>query len=150
MKKHFINLTNGLEWIDEIPHYSFVRVESTAIEKNDWNRVLRDLDANFLMSLSLGHECHFYDCGANRQTSKTVSIAIPFITKTLSSLWFDSKMPALTKEEQAIKRKLNYFKRFLNTKQIHLIGHSKLTRNDSNKPYYRDLVTIHHKFYEIR
>lgn len=134
-------MTNGIEWISELPEYSFVRIESTAIEKQDWTRVLRDLDANFLMSLALGHECHFYDCGTRRETSKTVSVGIPYIIAQLSYVWFThDEWLALTAEMRAVKRKLMYFKRYVNTAHIKLTGHSRATNNDGNKAYYKGIV----------
>jgi len=139
--KHFINLTDGLEWADELPEFSFVRIESTAIEKEAWDRILRDLDANLLMNLAMGEECHFYDCGANREVSKTVSVGIPFIVKTLYDFWLgETPYMAKTPERQAVKRKIGYFRRFVNTDQIKLIGHSRKTINDGNKPYFQNIA----------
>ncbi len=141
MKRHFINLTNGLEWKDELPNFSFVRIESTAIEKSDWDRILRDLDANLLMSLALGHECHVYDCGTNRIVSKTISVGVPFIRDFLHKFWIDcDNFEARTLLKRELKRKLLYYRRYLDTTEIRLFGHSRKTTNDGNKVYYRELA----------
>lgn len=140
MTKHFVNLTNGLDWVDDLPEFSFVRVESTAIEKNDWTRLFRDLDANFLMSLALGRDCHFYDCGTRRLTSKTVSIGVPKIRETLTKWWTGEPPTAKTEIEREMKRKIMYFRRYLNTSVIRLTGHSKPTENDGDKVYYRGIA----------
>ncbi len=141
MEKHFINLTNGLEWVKELPTFEFVRIESTAIERNDWTRIYRDLDANFLMCLALGYDCHFYDCGTNRERSKTVSTGIPMVKAMLIGFWLHNEpWRAETKQEQDAKRKLTYFKRYLNTDRIRLTGHSKLTTRDGDKEFYRSIA----------
>lgn len=140
IQQHFVNLTNGLEWIKELPHYSFIRLESTALEKKDYNRVLRDLDNHFLMCLALGHDCHFYDCGTRRQISKTVSVGLPFILDYLKRVWFSKDVSAPDKESQEIKRKFRYFRRYLKTDVIRLTGHSRSTENDGNKVFYTSLV----------
>lgn len=138
---HFLNLTNGLEWADAIETYSFIRVESTAIEKNDGPRILRDLDANFLMELASGSDCHFYDCGTRRETSKTVSVGVPFILGVLTDLWIGSEpFVARTSEARAVKRKLQYFGRYLNASALRLTGHSRSTQRDGDKPFYRNLA----------
>lgn len=141
MMAHFVNLTNGLEWINDLPSYSFLRIESTAIEREEWTRILNDLDANFLMCLALGRECHVYDCGAGREVSKTISVGLPYIKNILTDLWLrDKEAVALTDEERAAKRKIKYYKRYLNTKKIHLVGHSRYTENDGDKELYRSLI----------
>lgn len=141
MDKHFINLTNGLEWAAELPDFSLIRIESTAIEKDDWDRVMRDLDANFLMSLALGHTCHVYDCGTRREISKTISVGLPYIRDRLKATWLDRKEgEARTDAEKATKRKLKYFQRYVATDEIRLIGHSRATVSDGDKPFYRDLA----------
>lgn len=141
MIKHFVNLTNGLEWTNELLEYEYIRIESTAIERKEWNRIFRDLDANFLMNLAMGVECHVYDCGAGREMSKTIRIALPMIISRMSRMWiYGEDIPALSKEERDVKRKLGYFRRYLNTDRLKLIGHSKSTYHDGNKLYYRNLV----------
>jgi hypothetical protein len=138
--RHFVNLTNGLEWASELPRYEAVRLESTAIEKRDWVRVFRDLDANFLLALARGDDCHFYDCGALRATSKTVSVGVPAVRYLLHKVWIDGwPIYAPDAERQAMKRKLTYFRRFLATDAIRLTGHSRATARDGDVSYYAGL-----------
>ena len=140
-QSHFVNLTNGIEWVPELSSFSFVRLESTAIEKDDWTRVFNGLDDNFLMCLALGHDCHFYDCGAGRETSKTVSVGVPRVRAFCSEMWFGTwNLRADTDLLRALKRKYGYFRRFLNTDKILLTGHSKATSMDGDKAYYRGLA----------
>lgn len=138
---NFVNLTNGVEWIADLSDFAFIRIESTAIEKHDWTRVLRDLDANLLMNLALGVTCHVYDCGSGREISKTISDGIPYIRSYLTDVWINGlKVDALTLREQEVKRKLNYFRRFLRTDVIHLFGHSKMTEHDGDVDFYRNIL----------
>eukprot|EP00879_Flechtneria_rotunda_P014313 GHRR01014953.1.p1 GENE.GHRR01014953.1~~GHRR01014953.1.p1 ORF type:complete len:127 (+),score=30.24 GHRR01014953.1:233-613(+) len=57
--KHFLNLTNGLElaplleeW--QLP-FSVVRIRSTSLEQQSFEKLVLELDANFLLTLALGH-----------------------------------------------------------------------------------------------
>lgn len=94
MRHHFINLTNGLEAIDDIlitnESWSFCRIRSTTIEKHNWWSLFNiDIDNNLLMRLALGYECIIHDRGTNRPLSKTIFYAIPLITYVLEKTWFE-------------------------------------------------------------
>lgn len=135
---NYINLTTGLDWLP-MPNARFVRIESTAIEKSDWRRVLRDLDADLLLHLALGHECHFYDCGAGREISKTVSVGVPMIVELLRTHW-SQNVPALTESAIEMKRKIGYFRRYWKGAEIKLIGHSKATTHDGDRKHWLSLT----------
>lgn len=139
--RNFLNLTNGLEWARDVRDFAFVRVESTAIEKRDWLTLFRDLDANFLLALARGDDCHFYDCGAGREVSKTVRVGVPAIRLLLTEVWLNGReMYAPDRERQRLKAKLNYFRRFLTPAGVRLTGHSRSTDRDGDRAYYRDLA----------
>lgn len=139
---HFVNLTNGIEWLEILPpDVSFCRIESTAIEKEDWARVFRDLDANLLMNLAIGNTCNVYDCGALRRVGKVISVGIPRIRETLHGMWVEGiEYEARTDELRAVKRKLMYFRRFLRTDMIRLVGHSFGTSHDGDRKFYRGKI----------
>lgn len=139
--KNYLNLTNGLEWWNEVEYPQLIRIESTAIEHHDWWRILRDLDADFLMNLAIGNECHVYDCGTRRQTSKTISIGIPFIKEHLSAFWEGRQISLLNKEEQDCGRRLKYFKKYYQGK-IKLTGHSRSTTHDGDVGFYQEILRI--------
>jgi len=140
--RSFVNLTNGIEWLKNMPSdVAFCRIESTAIERGDWNRVLRDLDANLLMNLAIGNSCIVFDCGAGREVSKVVSKGIPFIRDFLTDLWIrDVDMEARTPELRALKRSLLYFRRYVRTDILRLYGQSFATNHDGDRAYYGALV----------
>jgi hypothetical protein len=96
--KHFINLTNGIEAIEDIPateDIHFIRIQSTTIERHYWLKLFYELDYNFLMYIALGYNCHFYDYGTNRPWSKTCYTAIPLIEYCLNRYWFNNETPGI-------------------------------------------------------
>lgn len=168
--KHFINLTNGIEAIKEykLTDYSFIRIQSTTIERKDWIKLLGDLDHNFLVNLALGEECKVYDYGTNRKFSKTIYYGLPLIEFCLNRYWYSYESPAYrytrqgvlmsdtetsfqhiynelfvynsTKDKEKLKTKLKYYKKFLNSNKINLIGISSSTTNDGRYEFYTSIL----------
>lgn len=171
--KHFLNLTNGIEFANELNgkgiDYEFIRIQSTTIERKDWIKLFNDLDHNFLLNLAIGNKCLVYDCGTNRLNSKTIYYAIPLIRYILNREWhgitpetvyignrnnivqtesidyFNHIFNSLftfntTKEKQAVKTKLRYYKRFLNSNEVLIEGVSKSTSNDGNYSLYKEML----------
>ena len=68
--QHFVNVKNGIEVVPdlrrfcEVDHYSFLRIQSTLCERGDVEKVMSELDSNFMMHLSLGSPCVVYDLGS--------------------------------------------------------------------------------------
>jgi hypothetical protein len=48
---------------------SFVRIQSTACEQQKWEALIRDVDANLLISLALGKSCIVYDYGSRHRVT---------------------------------------------------------------------------------
>lgn len=148
---------------------NFIRIQSTTIERKDYLKLIGDLDHNFLMYLALGYECHVYDCGTNRPYSKTIYQGIPLIKYILERRWLDLIPPNVhnltrfgavghdvteyynhvytqlfiydkTQEKVKVKKKIDYYKRFLNTKELHLYGHSKSTSHDGDYSFYSQIA----------
>lgn len=93
MTKHFLNLTNGIEWLENnqasrLYMFDFIRIQSTTIERNDWIKLFSDLDHNFLFHLAIGTECKVYDCGTNRVCSKSIYKGLEVIRYVLNRYWF--------------------------------------------------------------
>lgn len=87
MIKNFVNLTNGIEAINDLEDFSFIRIQSTTLERNNWYKLFAELDHNLLMWLALGCECRIYDFGANRPISKTIYLGLPIIEYCLNKYW---------------------------------------------------------------
>lgn len=168
MKHYFLNLTNGIEYLENIPRDSvthFMRIRSTTLERKDYMFLLMDLDHNFLLHLALGKECVFVDYGTNKLNSKTCYTGIPFIEYCLNRRWLGKEVKAYrrsrssnnriydqdkyysmiydslftfdsTPEKIKLKRKLDYFKRFLNTNEIKIECICNSTSNDGNYDFY--------------
>ena len=69
---HFINLSNGVEalpMLEGVPT-SFVRIQSSHCEANNFNGILGGLDSTFLMYLAMGHDCYIYDFGSRNKKRK--------------------------------------------------------------------------------
>lgn len=69
--RHFINLSNGAEAMPLLAAaglppegVSFIRVQSSHCEAQDFYGLLQNLDHNLLMHLALGFECRVYDFGS--------------------------------------------------------------------------------------
>ena len=69
--RHFINLSNGAEVLRSLKAggvspdaISFMRVQSSHCEAQDFNGLLNGLDHNLLMHLALGFDCRVYDFGS--------------------------------------------------------------------------------------
>lgn len=172
MIKHYINLTNGIEALEKVKSfkepYSFIRIQSTTLEGNNYLKLMQDLDHDFLLNLVLGVEVKVYDFGTNRKLSKTIYKGIPLIRYILNRFWLglekdcyflgrNNTHPMLVndhvnniyerlfifdnnREKSILKNKLGYYKRFINCEEINLEGISESTKNDGNYGYYRELL----------
>lgn len=117
------------------------------------------------MHLALGFQCRIFDCGTNRTFSKTIYRGVPLIKYLLDRYWYglagdayrftrDGKNKVYdqaeyynhiyerlflfdnTKEKTALKTKLNYYKRFLNSTEVDIVGVSQSTDKDGNYDYF--------------
>lgn len=162
MTKYYINLTNGIEAIPKLnTPYSFIRIQSTTCEQHQWDKLIMELDYNFLMDLALGHKVVVYDYGANKPAPKALYQGIPIISYILNRHWYGrseityfSRKPTSYKinatryckniyeklDKHTIK-KLNYFKPYISQKssfQIEVVANQ--TRHDGDKTYYRNIL----------
>ena len=72
MKFNYINLTNGIEAIPRLSgNYKFIRIQSTICEQKLWDKLIQELDYDFLMNLALGNECIVYDFWSKKTYSKS-------------------------------------------------------------------------------
>lgn len=93
MRKHYINLSNGVEALSEVQAsgepWAFVRFRSTTIERSNWGVLLgRELCDDLLMHLALGFDCVLHDRGTLRPLSKTCYFGVPLVAYTLDRFWF--------------------------------------------------------------
>lgn len=135
VEKHYLNLTNGIEYLDTINRdYKFVRIQSTYCEQRLWNYLLQDLDYNFLMDLALGYKVIVYDTSQHKNKSRALYQGLEFIKYILNRVWFNNEINPIVKgtncrkyfnqeynklEERTIN-KIKYFRKFLIADNIDL------------------------------
>jgi hypothetical protein len=86
---HYINLTNGIEFIPKLKTYRFLRLQSSICENKKWNYLLQDLDNDFLMNLAIGNTCIVYDCSNKRKIPRSLYQGLKFIIYILNLIWFN-------------------------------------------------------------
>lgn len=162
MVKNYINLTNGIEAISQfnLTHYSFIRIQSTACEQHLWDRLLQDLDYDFLMNAALGNECIIYDYGTRKPVPRAVYQGIEFIKFVLNKIWYGATDEAFISRSrnsnhkvnvtdyfnkayyslsEQTRTKLKYFQPFLGGKlNIHCI--TSATTHDNDKEFYAQIL----------
>lgn len=169
----YLNLTNGIEYLNDVEEpYSFIRIQSTTLERKLYEKLVLELDYAFLLNLALGKKVIVIDYGTNRKNSKTISRGIPIIKYILNRFWYDIDEDVYflsqntdkkvkqteyvkhiynqlftynrTKEKEKVISKLRYFKRYLNSDRVYLEGKSFSTNNDGDYPYYSILLKEKH------
>lgn len=162
MIKHYINLTNGIEAIAQynLPHYSFIRIQSTACEQHLWDKLILDLDYDFLMNVALGNDCIIYDYGTRKPVPRAIYQGIEFIKFVLNKFWYgvsdevfitrsrnsahkvnvtDYFNKAYSSLAEQTKTKLKYFQSFLGGK-INIRCITSSTTHDNNKEFYAQIL----------
>lgn len=157
---HFINLTNGIEAIEDydLTDYQFIRLQSSQVESHCWEKILLNIDDNFLMNLALGNACHIYDYSANKDMPRALYQGIAFLEFVLERRWFGRKSPMVMRhlvvgdafyddiyenvirKNKDVKKKLDYFKKFLNTDNLNIIKHFGKTEIDGKYDEYRKIL----------
>lgn len=150
----YLNLTNGLELFPFINNFKVIRIQSTAIEQNRYEYIIKDLDNGFLFDLALGKNCFIADFSQKRTNTKALTYGLEFIKTALYRFWFNKQyLPFVKKlnlmeyynniiksfDQQTIK-KIKYFKKFLSTDEIKIYTISGITINDGNYKYFNNLL----------
>lgn len=151
MKIHFINLTNGIEpmVLQCLSPVAFIRVQSTTCEQKQWDRLLMDLDNNFLMHLALGFDCHVWDGSVHSRPARAMRQGMELVRFLVDSIWFDVEYIAPQGQSNYFKsldlttpvwNKLRYFRRFVAGDEVRLTTHSIVTVHDGDYDYYAQAV----------
>lgn len=162
MTCHYINLTNGIEAIPLLKSndiaFHFLRIQSTVCEQKDWDRLIQELDYDFLMNVALGNECIIYDYGARKQIPRAVYQGIEFIKYVLYRRWLDkeyvtnvsrSKKGKINSNKyfsycyerlnRKTKKKLDYFKSYV-VGEISITARTDATIHDGDKKFYGNII----------
>lgn len=147
----YINLTAGLAYYEyyklENNNVVFCHLQSSHLESKSYNRFFYSLPDDLLLHLALGYNCIIIDCSSNnRGKSKIIRIGIPLIRFVLRKRWFNNLVyengldkkwlhKVLNNLERHTKRKLDYYRNFIITKDIKLKGIYKFIEKED-----RDLI----------
>jgi hypothetical protein len=159
---NYINLTNGIEAIPKLDNYRFIRIQSTICEQKNWDRLIQELDYDFLLNVAVGNECCIYDYGTRKPVSRAVYQGLEFIKYALYRRWLNEEYQTnccrcKNKEEHSCqnankyfescyvgldkrtKKKLDYFKPFVSG-EINLTAVTDSTMHDGDKGYYKEIL----------
>lgn len=156
---NFINLTNGIQAISDyqLTDYQFIRIQSSICESQNWERLIEQIDTNLLMHLALGDCCIIYDYSANKKVSRALYQGIAFLEFILERRWFNRNSPMIIRHmicndtyyedayqkirrNKLIKKKLDYFKKFLNIGNLNIIIKCDYTKYDSKYDKYKEMI----------
>lgn len=156
---NFTNLTNGIEAIQKhnLKDYQFIRIQSSQVERHCWEKILLNMDDNFLMNLALGNVCKIFDYSAKKHIPRALYQGIAFLEFVLERRWFGRNSPMKIKnlntndifyerayeqirKNRDIKKKLDYFKKFLNTDKLLIVMHFGHTDIDGKYDEYKRIL----------
>lgn len=156
---NFINLTNGVEAIKRynLKEYQFIRIQSSQVERHCWEKILLNMDDNFLMNLALGNICNIFDYSANKEMPRALYQGVAFLEFVLERRWFGRNTPMRIRNLVArdtfydevydrirlnkdVKKKLDYFKKFLNTDKLLIVLHYGNTELDGMYDEYKKIL----------
>jgi hypothetical protein len=142
----YLNLTNGVEAIEYFPHSSFVRIQSTHCEGKCYDTIFNQLSDNFLMDLAQGKKIVVIDGGVNDKMPKALRMGIKVIKIILNWVWFETPIDEEIYKNvyktlrEPTKRKLKYYKKFLNTDKISILTLGFHTEKDGDYEYYKEKI----------
>lgn len=161
MRIDYINLTNGIESLPMNPDgFRFIRIQSTMCEQKNWDRLIQDLDYDFLLNAAIGNECAVYDYGARKPISRAVYQGIEFIKYALHKRWLNEEYLTDCNRNNAehirkdcnsyfescyrnlgdrTKKKLDYFKPYV-VGEINIVTVTDATIHDGDKQFYRNIL----------
>ena len=152
----FLNLTNGIEYLEQNKKIDgFVRIQSTWCEQKKWNDILLDLDYTLLINLCKGNVCYIIDYSNKKESTRALYQGVEWIKFILYKIWLKEKYYPIVKknnctdyfesEYEKIKngtgiKKIKYFNKFVDCKNINLIAIGNKTKYDGKYTYYSSLL----------
>lgn len=148
----YLNLTNGIESIGDFPDARFIRLQTVSCEQKKWDFLLQDLDYDFLLNLALGNIVFVIDYSQKHEFSRALWQGIPFIEYVLNRFWLGVEKETYVKSFNCTEyfnecynnlskrtfKKLEYFKKFLNTDSILIYYIGYQTTHDGDYKYYKE------------
>lgn len=143
---NIVNLTTGLEFLSPVKSiipdgYSYLR--SSHLESKAWQKFIDSIDANIIYYLAKGRTVKIYDCGSRRidGCSRVIWQGLPLIKYCLERAWGLKTTCYFFRNHNAEKivshiynnidkKNIRYFKSFVVTEKVNLIGIYKKSEFD--------------------
>lgn len=155
--KFYLNLTNGIEFLSEEnfkENYKFVRIQSCSCERHLWNKILLDLDYNFLIDVALGYRVVVCDASPHKVFSRALYQGVEFINYALNRILLNKEIKCFVKDMDVTKyfreqfknldkktiKKIKYIRKFLNTDKIEIVCVGTNTKHDGDYEYFKKLL----------
>lgn len=166
----FLNLTNGIEFYNEEVHSlwemhpNYCRIASTDLEQHNFNRVISDLDYNFLFALATGQRVLIVDYSSKKDISRALFMGVPFVETVLNKEWFDKTESTVMVrnhnvasyfEEEYKKltdeslRKIRYFKKLVTATELDINVWCGTSHYDNKYTEFKKILNKYDKFKEI-
>jgi len=149
--KIYINLTNGIEYFEKKPELDpdlvvFMRLQSTHCEQKRWDLVFSEVPDDMLFRLAIGYRVIVVDFSSRRRVPRAIWQGMELVKYVLYRFWLDKEYIPQTraardrgayfdwvygrlKENKTIRRRLEYYKRYLMVDELDLefiVGHSSI------------------------
>lgn len=154
MRTIYLNLTNGIEYIDNlsIDDIKFVRIQSSLCEAKAWNKIIYDLDYNFLMDIALGKNVCIIDYSGKKTMTRALYQGIEFIKTVLYYRWLNKEYRSSVHGvncydyfssislDKYSKKKIDYFKKFISKDmtELHIATRCFPTKHDNDYEWYKN------------
>ena len=150
--KIYLNLTNGIEFVNNFPNASFVRIQSSHCEVKAYNEMLKQLDSDFLMNLAVGTNCIVIDASNTNRVSKSLRLGLSVIYYIIYRIWFDKFVRIYTLDDihldnifklldKSCYKKIRYFKKFCLGNSINLSYINFKTTRDGDIDFYKGKIS---------
>jgi len=142
----YLNLTNGIEALEYFPNARWCRIQSSHVESKAFNTMLMQLSDDLLLNLAKGNKVVIIDGGVNQKFPKSMRNGIGYITAVLEWYWFNTPIDevfyqkCIKKINENVKRKMKYYKKFLDTDKLFILPLSFETKCDGNYKAYADML----------
>lgn len=158
----FLNLTNGIEIYQynacgyRYKDYRYCRIASTDLEQHNFNRVISDLDYNFLFALATGQKTLIVDYSSKKEISRALFQGVPFIEFVLNKEWFDKTKKTFVRNMNVTKyfdeeykkltdeslRKIRYFKKLVTTTKLDVYCYCGKSTIDGKYNEFKKILNI--------
>ena len=147
----YLNLTNGIEFINDYTNARFLRIQSSHCESRAYNELVKQLDSDFLFNLAIGNKCIVVDASNGFRIAKSLRTGLNVIYYLLQRAWFDKIVKLKGFDDMFLNRvycsldkncknKLHYFQKFCLEDSINLCFYNYKTTKDGDYDFYRGKV----------